>query len=142
PQRMGRPRHGAGDADWYSRPAPGFLAANGNGRHRHGRANSLWFNCPSGFWHCYGSNRRDAKRILITRPPSPSEKVTNTRTAYPKSDDEVVEMINKFRKFAEDRREPRPSVFVIVDMEPLAEKMRVAHDEWERRRETSGRRVG
>jgi hypothetical protein len=94
--------------------------------------------------------RGSAKWILTTKLPTPSEKTTNLLIAHVDSDSEVAEKLNELRAIAEAKGklifigpEPpppyTPSVFVIINLETLTEKMRAAHDEWQRRHdETSG----
>jgi len=79
--------------------------------------------------------KRSAKRMLITKPPAPSKKMKNyVRAAFFDGDDEISQTLGELRDLAQKRREPRPSVSVLLDLEILAAKMQAAHQKWERQR--------
>lgn len=87
---------------------------------------------------CKEALGRQSKRLLIVRPPSPS-KLTKTRTVFFDGDGEIPGVLDELRNLAKDQRQPSPSVFVLVDLEILAARMRQAHDEFERRMTSSAK---
>lgn len=89
------------------------------------------------------ARKRNAKRMLVTKPPPPSRKMKNyVRTAFFDQDDEIPETLVDLRELAQKRREPRPSVLVLIDLELLAAKMRAAHDEWQRQHPSADKADG
>ena len=79
---------------------------------------------------------RTAKWLLITKLQPSADKVT-FHTVHCDADAEVIDGLNSLRGLAAKRKEPRPIVFMLVDLEAMAEKMRAAQDAWERSKENS-----
>jgi hypothetical protein len=80
------------------------------------------------------TRRLAAKWLLITRLQPSADKVT-FHTAHCDSDAEIIDGLNELRARAKKRREPRPVIFMLVDLEAMAEKIRATQDGWERSKE-------
>ena len=74
---------------------------------------------------------RRAKRVVITAlPAGAGEKKYGT--AYCDTDAELGDLMAAFRAFAEQRQEPRPLIFAVIDVEAMVEKLHAAEAEWQR----------